>query len=359
MQVGRSLFVRHDWVILTLLLSFTLCACQSAPPQTVEPPPLQPWTTNFAYRASAPADPLSSGIIYYRLCSREGAFWYYPVSLFDLAYSPDRPGTTNSLPMLAACLAMEGICEALQLDPIYPSDISLEQGTALLDMPDEFYLTVRGFEGNFPKRAVEALVLSLTEFSDIEQVQFLREGKVQSFITVDMGPDDISRPLKRGWPNDATMLQGFVEKVVLYWQMADSSTLFPLTQALSQTVATPQGLFDLMMQPPILRREQAEQLNLSSFLVSPIAPLFAEDRAKPGFSLHEGTLIIDLPGTLLGDSRLAQQLHTGLLALTRTMLELSDVQRVRYLVDGQSVSLSLGLFSLAEPIERLPFINWE
>ena len=347
---------RGKKAVLAMFIAVLVCACTPLTSLEVHLPELTRWTGNFDYSFFANDYTVANTIIYYKLVQEENNYWCYPVSeiLSPIAQEETTPG---SLPLQAVNNTLSEICSLLNFTKVSAIGLWLQQNTAMLNLPSSFYEYIEAQKGNFPGRALEALVLTLTEFSEVDSVQFLRRGSILSFVTVDMGPFDISRPISRPYPNDALASSGQGEKVVLYWQLRGSYMLLPLTHTFSQGAASVQVIQDLLSENPLLRRNQSEQVDLSALLCSPLTPVFTTDGSNPWLSLHSGTLFIDLSSDIFRQQVEEEQILVALISLTRTMLGLREVQQVQWLVDGRVVVLSLERLSLAEPFTTLPFIN--
>lgn len=277
--------------------------------------------------------------------------WCYPVSLLTAA---------DSFPEAAVNLTLQSICEQLGLEAmgltLHALSLDDATGLATLDLPGRIRDRMTGQS----KRLLEALLYTLTEFAEVEQVQLLFDGRKHSMITLsDLKQFDVSLPLERPrFINDDTYYSGQGRRVTCYLQLGSDGCLVPVTQIVEQNLAQPEELFRFMLEPQTLylRLDKYFSIDLQGRLSSPLLPYW-QDQEPPSFSLREGLLQISLQPQLVERYLDQDSLAHALIALTRTYLELPDVQRVQFLVGDRAMPLSFGLFSLADPIEKLPFIN--
>ncbi|MCL2497824.1 MAG: GerMN domain-containing protein [Symbiobacteriaceae bacterium] len=341
-------------VLALLVLSVTLTGCNRAPKILLEAPPPDNWISNFSYCFTPhPGSTIASGelaIIYYRFFSAENLWWYYPVSMRQEAHAG------INAPLMAVNTSLSYICWELGLPLLQARGLQASEGVAYLDLPGEFYQAIDILVGAFPRRALEALVLTLTEFCDINEVQFQNEGKIQNFVTADWEPYDISHPLARPLPNDIQRTNIGI-KTVFYWQARQEQALVPVTYSILLSNYSLETILALLGQVPRLQTNPNEVVELERFLQSPLELFGQTPSSAITLCQQGGTIQINITSSTVSQFGSDPNLLLALSALVRTFLELPQVEQVQFLVDNQAVSYSLGLFSLAEPIRTLPFIN--
>ena len=340
-------------LLLTALVVSQLGACSQPPAPLAEAPPWQPFSGNFSYNSQVTNLQQPVTIIYYELLWALNEFWYYPVSI---TLEPEE-SSGLAIPLQAVNHTLAAISTALDLPVVQALNLEVQQGVAHLDLPSAFFDGIATYMGYFPRRAIEALVLTVTEFADNQQVQLLREGRIQSFITLDMVPSDISRPLPRPLPNSEGSSTPASGRVTLYLLHEDRKVLVPICYHLPSGELTPLMVFELLLQPPEQRRNLAPSVSLSGWLASPLGAFGGAGEFRPSFNLQRGTLQVGLPRSLVATATSCEQLELVLTALTRSLLSLENIDRVQFLVADAVSTQMIGLFALGGSIERLPFIN--
>ena len=311
------------------------------------------WTDNFNYTYSVSAETYSQGLISYKLYNAENITWYYPIT---------HMGSYYNAPLYAINATLQEVCNVLNLPIEEVLDLTVDQQRlATLDLPSAI---IPGVKVGDPSKEIEALVLTLTEFSDVDRVQLTFGSEIQSFIG-DYNMNDISLPLNRiERYNDNVYYQGQGLRMVFYWLHRESGNLVPVTHIIESGMSIEEELeyiLDLLMQVPEAQRSIASStmLNLNNHLESALAPFWQAGGERPKISLHGQLLQINLDGSLLLQYRNDPRLVQALTAMTRTFLDFAPatIHEVQFLVNDRPSNLSFGLFSLAEPITALPFIN--
>ncbi len=284
------------------------------------------------------------GVISYQLVSSPPnalRYWYIPVS--------QRVEPVTNIAEVAANQTLASVCQALGIYPVSVRGVEVKDRVAMVDLPLTFSQQVPAMTSL--KAVGDALVATMTEFSDIDKVQFLVEGKVRNFLTTASAQYDTSLPLTRPkWPNEDPPRNE--TKVVLYWRWKDGPRIVPLTYYVPNGSDLPhQALLEL------LRGPQAEFAQI----FAPSIPLMKGDGGKGlvrSFSVREGIAYVDFEKAALDTLILGgQEISQALEAIVLTLTEFPDITKVQFMVAGKVMAVKIGAFNLGTPFTRPRWIN--
>ena len=346
---------RLNMVCVLLMLLLVTAGCDSQRTSVYAELPLSSWTSNYAYQFSYQGN--NGVIISYRLHR------FTPLqedTTTTWCYAVTTVATTENCAEEALNVTLENVCIFMGIPVLRINSVTLDgSGVATLDLPSAFRDSITS---DTPKRVLDALVLTLTEFSDVSKVQLLFDGHVHNFMIVDGGVQiDTSMALSRpSYYNDDTYNNSQGRKAVVYWQLQNSDFLVPVTQVLSPEAANPQELFMLMVRTPMELGTgfSSSVLYVGEQIESPLQPIWNEESAlSVKFRMSEGILQVSFPADIITANYTNPQLFNSLIAQVRTYLELPEVSAVQILIDDRAIPLTINRLSLADPIRALPYIN--
>ena len=349
------LMTRLNMVCILLMLLLVTSGCDSQRTSVYAELPLSSWTSNYAYQFSYQGN--NGVLISYRLHQftplqeTTPTTWCYPVTTV---------ATSENCAEEALNATLENVCAFMGIPVLRVNSVSLDaNGVATLDLPAALRDSITP---NTPRRVLDALVLTLTEFSDVAKVQFLFDGHVHNFMIVDGGVQiDTSMAISRpAYYNDDTYTNSQGRKAVIYWQLQESDYLVPVTQVLSPSAVTPQELFLLMVRTPeeLGTGFSSSVMYVGEQVQSPLQPIWDEESAmRVKFRMSEGILQVSFPADIITANYSHPQLLNSLIAQVRTFLELPEVSAVQILLDDRAIPFTIHRLSLADPIRALPYIN--
>ncbi len=350
MTVGASRVSRL--IVLCLIVAIIVTGCTTFNPESQPTPaPLDTITVPTAFAVANPdyrsshlptGEPI--GVISYQLVSSPSnslRYWYIPLS--------ERAEPATNVAEIAANRTLASVCEALGIYEVSVLGVQVTNGVAMVDLPQQFSQQVPPMTSL--KAVGDAMVATLTEFSDVDKVQFLVEGKVRNFLTTASAQYDTSLPLTRPkWPNEDPPRNE--TKIVIYWRWKDEPWLVPLTYYVQSGGDLPhQALLEL------LRGPQGELTQ--SF--APSVPPLGTDRGKGlirSFSIREGIAYVDfekeaLDLLILGSDEIALALE----AIVLTLTEFPEITKVQFMVAGKVMAVKIGAFNLGTPFARPRWVN--
>jgi spore germination protein GerM len=306
--------------------------------------------SNHDYRSTDAIGEGPMGVISYQLLTAPNSlrYWYVPVSEI-IAPTPD-------VPLVAANKTLASICKALGIPGVEVTAVRVEDGTGYLDLPQEFSDQVPAMTSL--KAVGDALVATLTEFTDVKQVQFLVEGKVKNFLTTGSAQYDTSLPLARPqWLNeDPTRNE---PKVLLYWRWKDEPWIVPITFRLEGSGDLPrQALYALLKGPDAQDRLNGD---LAQYFLPSVPRLGSSADPQSlvrSFVVRDGVAYVDfeknvLPMILPGGEDMGMALD----AMTLTLTEFPEIKKVQFMVGGKVMAVKIGSVNLGAPLNRPRWIN--
>lgn len=211
-------------------------------------------------------------------------------------------------------------------------NVSLVDGLVTLEMSGDFQSWVmRNLvdERNF----VQATLLSLTGFDDVETIQFVSNGK-EIHGTVLVYPMDL--PIYR--PQIVNSVPSFGQNAILYLRLRSAKLLVPFSKPVEE-------------RDPLVALNELVKFKGSDNLVSPVPG----GLIVKGLRVEDGTALLNLDksavthimqGTL--DERLVLD------AMVHTLLEFSEIKRVQILVDGRVLGPLSTNVDLSRAIGKTP-----
>lgn len=300
--------------------------------------------SNPNYRSTHVTSGEPMGVISYQLVSSPTnalRYWYLPVS--------ERVEPATNVAEIAANRTLEAVCNTLGIQPVTALDVLVRDRVAMVDLPQEFSDQVPAMTSL--KALGDAMVATLTEFGDVEKVQFLVEGKIRNFLTTTSAQYDTSLPLTRPkWFNEDPVRNE--TKVVLYWRWKNSSWIVPLTHYVQGNADLPrQALLEL------LRGPQGELAQTFAPSV-PHLGTEGEQGLVRSFSVRDGIAYIDFEREALdllvpGDQEIALALD----AIVLTLTEFTEITKVQFMVAGKVMAVKIGASNLGTPLRRPRWVN--
>ena len=332
----------RGWLLIILILLAQGCQPVSDSPKTVITETEMKETIESPFDLYLPAQSPKEGTpyIYYKLFSNGTRYWYYPMT----------GTTTGNLPLHVQALnqTLLSICSALDLQPITTDTVHIDQNTAELNLPDSFTLGLPSL--NAVRSVGDALVMTLTEFSSIEKVQFLIDGKNSNFLSRNSAQYEINLPVTRPqWPNEETLKQE--NKAVVYWRIPETEHLIPLTIRLQHSDDLSSQALEILLQGP--------QNYAPTFWASTLITGQDSDQSFPlkSFSVHESIAYLDLncDSSIIDCSD--QRSSVAFRAIVQTLTEFSEIEKVQFLFQGKREAVVNGTMNLGDPIQRSLILN--
>lgn|GEM_PF-4519290 len=330
------------FLFLVLILLVQGCQPVSDPPKIIIPEEEMNDTVESPIDLYLPDQNPKEGtsFIYYQLFSNGTRYWYYPMT-----------GTSTgnqALHVQALNQTLLSICEALNLQPIVTENIKISQAIAELDLPDSFTLGLPSL--NAVRSVGDALVMTLTEFSTIERVQFLIDGKNGNFLSRNSAQYEINLPVSRPkWPNEETLKQE--NKAVVYWRIPNTENLIPLTIRLQHSDNLSLQALEILLQGP--------QNYAPTFWPSTLITGQDSEESLPlnSFSVHNRIAYLDLncDSSIIDCSD--ERSSVAFRAIVQTLTEFSEIEKVQFLFKGKRVAVVNGRMNLGDPILRFLIIN--
>lgn len=337
--------LKWKWIGL-LIIVLLLNGCQVVK----EIPPSVISVKESAETKSSPFDrylPIESpaegtAYLYYRLFSNGTRYWYYPMTGFS----------NDTLPLHVQALnkTLSSICEALNVAPIGVDTITIRNGIAELNLPDSFTLGLPSL--NAVRSVGDALVMTLTEFTSIQKVQFLIDGKSGNFLSRNSAQYEINLPVNRPkWPNEETTKQE--NKAVVYWRIPQTEYLIPLTIRLQHSDHLSLQALEILLQGP--------QNYAAAFWPSTLINNGGtqQNLTIQSYTIHENTAYLDLncDSSIMECSDATSA--TTLKAIVQTLTEFPEIEKIQFLFRSKRIALVNDPLNLGDPIQRFLMINRE
>jgi germination protein M len=234
------------------------------------------------------------------------------------------------------------------LSPIVPEDtklrdIYIKRNIAYIDLTRHF-MGLKSYED--ARLAVYSLVLTLTEFPEVEAVQVLIEGSIRDSIAGFGIKETFERPADA---NYLAEIDPNKEVLTVYYSDSNALYLIPVTVNLKRDMSPEERVFEAVTR-------LINGPSLESDLVKTIWP----DTKIRAIKLDQesGQLNLDLSEDVIGygGGSTAEMMLINSLLITLTGIE--GVERVQLLIEGENVgSLPEGT-DVSEPLSRPEHINF-
>lgn len=316
-------------IVLLVLVSVLVTGCFKIGSSSVNPP----GTTESTERGQTP--PRTALLVK----TRETVTVYFATAdgknlvPVTLAIHPTEEAAKVALEKLLAGpennFSLETIPEGTKLKDIYLLD-----KTAYVDLTGE----IKTVAGEQAKMAVEALVLTLTQFKVVDTVQILIEGQIEEKLA----GVDISQPLNR--PGEINRYGGKGNNLLtIYFSDANAMYLVPVTIAVSGNNLPFEAVAALVKGAP-----KGSGLFNTIWPGTKINQVRVEDRVA----------VVDFSAEVLGygGGAAAESMLVNSVVLTLTQFE--EIDAVQFLIDGAKIDFLPEGTDISSPIPAPQFINF-
>ncbi len=331
------------WLLVLLMVTMSACHMMQENPTSNLPSTSQPNMENvIPYKINENPD-FGTSYVYYNLFTNGTRFWYYSMT-----------GTSDQkLPLHVQALnrTLFAICTAIQVAPIEIDQIPIRAGVAEVNLPDAFTLILPSF--NAVRSVGDALVMTLTEFPEIQRVQFLIDGKNSNFLSRNSAQYEINLPVSRPvWPNEESSKQE--SKTIVYWCIPTTSYLVPITVRLPHSENVSEQALSILRQGPLF---YASQFTPSVELI--LSP--QDDLRQPipirSFSVFHRVAFVDLDCSAQDTVYCDEEFSTALRAVVQTLTESGEIDKVQFMFRGKRMAMVVDDINLGDPVTRFLFIN--
>lgn len=279
-------------------------------------------------------------VISYRLFTNGNRYWYYPVT--------EETNSALTLHVQAVNATLAHLCETLQLPGVTVASIAVRDKIAYLDLPDSFTAVLPSFSA--VKSVGDALVMTLTEFKSIDQVQFLLDGQNSNFLSRNSAQYEINLPVSRPeWPNEETVRQE--SKTGVYWLVPETDCLVPMTIRLPNTDESILQTFSLLLEGPAAYASylQPSVLGYRDGAISQVGIL--------SFAVKDKTAFLDLDFGEYDFAANQAQFQLAIKAMIQTLTEFPEIEMVQLLLNGERLALAVGQLNTGDMLARLLYLN--
>ncbi|NLN84098.1 MAG: hypothetical protein GX138_07075 [Firmicutes bacterium] len=321
---------------LLLLTSLLLTSCQSPSEHVVSDYLEQNRQVKTEEVLLSPTDQMKDQpLVFYNLYASQNRYWYYPETFLSTG--------EDTLVLQAVNKTLAAICQSLGLEEFSVESIQHKNKIAEIDLAGKFTELLPPL--NAVRTVGEALVMTLTEFAEIERAQFFIDGQTGNFLSRNSAQFEINLPVSRPtWPNEESPRPE--QKTVFYWALPKSDRLVPITLplVLGETVEK-QALKVLISGPDSYLNGFSPSVKLPlDFDYSQLQIYKEEERVYINFPFEPA----DWP---------EEDLLLSLRAIVQTLTEIENVESVQFLFLGKKHNVFYENFNLGLAIEKLPLLN--
>lgn len=237
----------------------------------------------------------------------------------------------------AAKVALEKLLagpDSERVKPVMPAgtklrELYLKDNTAFVSLTQEF---LNLSNAKSAEMAIKAVVLTLTEFSVVQNVQLLVDGQdIGELHGIEMGKS-VKRPAAINGPQ-------YEDMVLVYYANNDASMLIPYSVQVGEEDPMKAALQALLDGPPA--RTQGE-----------LVPTIWPDTEILDIRVNGKTLVVDLTKEVVGYGGGSTAENMLVDSLVATMTQFPEITQVQLLIEGKQISALPEGTDISKPLQR-------